>query len=40
MLTGKERAGAVHHDDVETTEDVGDEPDKAARGEHAALPRW
>jgi len=40
MLAGEERASAVHRDDVETTEDVGDEPDEAAQGEHAALPRW
>jgi len=40
MLAGEECAGAVHCDDTETTEDIGDEPDKAAQREHAALPRW
>jgi len=40
MLAGEECAGAVHHNDVETTEDVGDKPDEATQGEHAALPRW
>jgi len=28
MLAGEECAGAIHHDDAKTTEDVGDEPDE------------